>query len=240
MTTTNTPIRHLARVFLRKPPPFADDNELVGELSSALGDQNLQVLLSRQVHVPTGNSFEGKMLQAPPWSINMTHESVDLEYRHAPGNVFETSEFVATASIVLGLIMAKSKRKSTRLALISETLKSYDSDSEEDLDKLGDRLIGPPELLASTFEWDWRCAARVPHDVCGVTEVTNTIATVKRLAGQVNGVEFDGTLTSFDINTSPDNSLERFGVPEVEAFYTNSSEWTAELMVAVAQRMADG
>ena len=90
-----------------------------------------------------------------------------------------------------------------------------------------------PETFTDSppFEWDYRVASVIERVFGNTTEPTNTVATIKRLAGRVTvadrveEVDFDRIKVDLDINTSPKNEIERFDENAVDAFFRETFVW---------------
>ncbi len=137
------------------------------------------------------------------------------------------------------------QRKCRRIALVQEGLLSQMDDLK--LQESAKKLLKLSATFANNlpFEWDWRAASSIKRTFGGIEEPTNTIVTIKRGSGTLNfqsgkQIAFDRIRVDLDINTSPDDSRERFGLHEVNSFFDAAIGWQIELSEEVKEFLSIG
>lgn len=177
------------------------------------------------VHRPGLASFDGS------WRYLLRSESVDIEYRPAPGaQPVAFGDFLQHAGISLCSVARGFERNALRLAAVQEGILPELAPPE--LARACSRLLKFPSSLDATsaFEWDWRVCTKVRRAFGTHTEAGNTIVSVKRAAGMFNAQkEFDRLLMTTDINTEPTRTEARFTPNDIRVFFVESATWHTTL-----------
>ena len=158
----------------------------------------------------------------------------------------ELSRFSAEAGEALSNLTDALSINGHRLALIQEGL--LEEMPEQEMNGIALRLGAQPALYEgqSPFEWDWRQAYHVDRDINGQSEMSNTIATIKRCSGTIRSSNlvssderpFDCIRVDFDINTLPTNDEQRFVSKQVRRFFEEAPGWHEELAAAIQALLA--
>lgn len=191
-----------------------------------------QVLITGQVVPCITAAWDGGI-----YRLNVNPESVDLEYRNpAAGAPIPFAQFLEeTAAVVLARVAEKQDRQALRIAAVQELILREMPASE--LDAISGRIMQTTATFAGgLFEWDWRVASKVSRTFGGMSEVGNTLASLKRATGVFNNsTPFDRIRMSTDVNTEPADTRQRFSGSHVRDFFMASASWHATLDDEVRQ-----
>jgi len=232
----DTRIRYLASVFVDAASVLPTP-EAVTAVMQILGD-GVSLPMSVYQQGPSGPIPRmGFQSANGEWRVFLLGERFDVSHHPtdlAGSNMIAFEGFCSVAAARLVALLKHFDRKAHRLAAVEEgLLPTLPSDEKAAI--VAKLLLLPPTFQAHPpFEWDWRAASHVPRLVGGAEEKTNTILTVRRMAGSLQppGGEqepFDRVRVDVDTNTTPGNAVARFGEPEVSDFLAKAPHWHAEL-----------
>ena len=149
-------------------------------------------------------------------------------------NLGEFSDFCKEAAKKLSTALKYFGLKAHRVAALKEGL--LPEMKNEEMNALCRKIMKLPKTFSENipFEWDWRSASLIERTFGDCTEKTNTIVTIKRFKGTLSppggeNVDFDRIRVDFDINTSPEESMPRFGEKDVEDFFNSLNDWHKNL-----------
>lgn len=225
------PERYLARVWvgdLALEPTAAG----FARLAAALGSEDMQPNPFQELG-PLG-VYQGIGLRSADGSFSALarRDSVDLEWRPGVERHLTFSEFLGDAGKRLSGVLRSFSRTATRLAAIQE---GFLREDKPVVAAAASRLLRLSESFPpdEVFEWDWRAAVVREREFAGVRERTNTIASIKRIAGTFASpgthVKFDTLRVSTDINTLPSETSARFTPESVTGFFAESADWHRRL-----------
>lgn len=225
-------IRFLARAFV-SDPGLAPSAESFAALAAAVGKSDFLPLPFEEVGPSGIHPRIGLRAADGTRIIFLRRESVDFEY-HQPRDRtrrrLSLAEFCAEAGDVLARALKHVQMSAHRIAVVQEGLLT--AMDNETLGAVADKLIAVPPGLPNTppFEWDWRVAFKVERALGGNREVTNTLATVKRLSGKLSdGQAFDRIQLNTDVNTPPERTDARFDAALVRTFFASAAAWHDDL-----------
>lgn len=241
-------LRYLATAYVDADSITPESDNVAGALK-ALDDE-------RFVSIPAFQNVEGKRVprigfMAPDgWTFVLGGTRFDLSLRPTVGegdNMGEFSDFCKEAPLKLISALAFFDRKAHRLAVVREGMLPEMEVGE--MEAVARHLLNmsPTFTQNQPFEWNWRSAALIDRTFGGISEPTNTIVTVSRLAGTLgpdadgeNEVEFDRLRVDLDINTTPKNVKARFGTNEILAYFEAAQDWHKSLGNEISAFLAEG
>lgn len=232
----DTTLRYLASLFL-DAESIEPSARHITDLLRGFDDPRLLPIMAQE-RTPTGatariafRSPTGDrqlILRGNRFDFSYTSEEVD-----GP-DIGDFASFSRDAGVKFAVLLDHFERKAHRLAVVQEGF--LRRMSQDDVEAIASRLLRVPPLYARhpPFEWNWRCAALVDREFGGLTEATNTIATVLRQPGievsirqqtMVDEQHFSLVRVDLDINTSPRNATPRFEADEARAFFEEAIPW---------------
>lgn len=245
-------LRQLASAFLDAGSIVPTAKDMAG-LMDVLGPDSGLLPAAVQEQTPAGNVQRiGFVSPDGQWQLIISTTRVDVTRRPVGPdgrNMEDVGPFCVRASAWLANVLGYFNRKAHRLAIVQEGLLPVLS--SEDMNTLAEILLGPSEafLGAHPFEWDFRVACAIHRSFGENSEDTNTIVTIKRIGGLLNLPAPEGGLVhkkldhvrlDLDVNTSLSSSVERFGPPDVQAFFAAAPAWHQELEEKALLRMGFG
>ncbi|MGE0323130.1 MAG: hypothetical protein AB7K71_11975 [Polyangiaceae bacterium] len=226
--------QYLLRAFHMKAVKPASLMKAAGEFSERVSEVEWSPANQLEVE-PTGNASKLIALTDPTgeWVVKIGTRSVDALYQQ----VFEVigselklleappfEDFLARASRYVKEALAVLPVELTRLATVRTGLIYTGIDFEA----ARSALCTSPSTLPEPFEWDWRCAWKVPRKFGDFEEATNTIAIVRRVNATLGLEARDALLVTTDVNTAPENTT-RFDGRAVDDFARSCPQWHADL-----------
>lgn len=224
-------IRYLASVFV-DAGSIQPNRENIKGLQQALNDENLlprtirEGVVSRMAFVTSDGE----------WQLNLLSNRFDLNHMaNMPdgSNLGEFSDFCQEATAKLITTLNYFKRKGHRLAAVQEGLLAEMSNKE--MNKIANHLLKFPKPFIQNFpfEWDWRAASQMERSFGQLKEPTNTLVTIKRIAGTISKEgeelqEFNRIRVDFDINTLHENIISRFNETHIADFFEHAASWHKE------------
>ncbi|MBD3308638.1 hypothetical protein GF339_19670 [candidate division KSB3 bacterium] len=159
-------------------------------------------------------------------------------------DIGDIETFCKEATQKLRGVLSYFERKCYRLALVQEVV-LFDL-SAEDLEQTTTRLLKLPPTYANNppFEWDWRVTSAIKRTFGNCEETLNTITVINKRMGTIVKTEnsanseeenffeeqiWDSLKVTFDINSSHENSIVRFGDEEIAAFFKEAPDWHENL-----------
>lgn len=235
MSEDGVTVRLWARAFTRELD-VAGTIEGFRDLAGVLGEPNLVPV--HLAELTAQGLVQRVALSDPPqgWMIQLTSESLDVQYTptaQVADVAFES--FCKRAAKQLGAVLCAKEAKAHRVAVLWERL--LPPLPSETLEKAAECMLHLPGLFqGELFEWDWRAGVRYKRSFGGVEELTNTIATVKRVEARVRGSKSDRLLLVTDVNTDHRKISARLTGEQVQAFVEASPAWHDEAAsVALSQ-----
>ncbi|MBI4704640.1 MAG: hypothetical protein HY744_26345 [Deltaproteobacteria bacterium] len=225
-------LRYLARVFVTgtdRPASAAN----FGAFAKALGRDDYLPLPFNEVGPSGVHARIGLCSADATRLVFVRSESVDFEYRQPrdPNHGRPSlADFCQDGGELLSHALDFLEARAHRIAALQEGLLREMPAAA--MDSVARKLLAIPPRWAgqAPFEWDWRAAVQIERQFGGDPEVTNTIATVKRLSGKFNdGAAFDRLFVAMDVNTTPGRTEPRFDEGLVRGFFGHAAAWHDEL-----------
>jgi len=209
------------------------DKELIPNTFQELA--NIIPLIPQHALVPQ-NRFQ---LTSPnnEWVIRFGTMRIDFEKNPIDlkgSNLGELKDFCIEAKSAFERILNKYPRKGNRLAFVSRFL--LDEFPEEKMQLIYSKLFNAPKLYVDNkpVEWNWRTVSRLPKKIDGLTEDFNFITQINRTQAEFRDEKAVKTIDrielNFDINSSPLNMDNRFGISEIGQFYDSVQKWHDDLV----------
>lgn len=224
-------LRYLASVFLDAESITPQPDHITGLLRALQDDSFLPMAAAERVG--TRNVRRIGLTADGGWTLILARKRFDLSLLPTDErgeNVGDFGAFCEAAGAKLSATLEHFGRRAHRVAAVREGLLREMADAE--MDVIAQRLLNLPGTFGSNipFEWDWRAASHVARSFAGLDEMTNTVITIKRVAGSLTTGEeeetdFDRIRVDIDVNTIPTNTTERFGGNEVMEFFSSVVEW---------------
>ena len=234
-------LRYLGSVFLDAASVTPTPERTHG-LSEALNDDQLSLVQAAET---VGDEQVSRIaFSNSNMSLRLVISSQRIDFSAHPtvddgSNMGTFGEFCDLAATKLRAVLSYLDRRAHRVAAVQEGL--VGNLDTKDLEDIGARALNLPAVLSahSPFEWDWRTAVRVERTFADLTEITNTIVSMKRATGTITKhrediSDFDGLRVDLDINTSPDNNSDRFTGDHAAQFFASAIEWHESLAHGVA------
>jgi hypothetical protein len=230
-------IRYLVRVWADIAPlpvPWAE----LQRLQNAIGRNDLVPAVATE-----GTVVRSALITANGGlQVVLPGESIDVQLLPTTDrpNLGTLEDFVAEASrIVAAFVDLFPERLARRIALVREGLLDV---APADMDNLAERVLRIPQAFQHNrpFEWDWRIGSRLEHELGGIRQAVNTIATLKRANvalthGGVAPTPSDRIRLDLDINSAHDEQRPRFRRADVQAFLAECLAWQRELWGNIEQ-----
>ncbi len=232
MEAENT-MRFWARAFTREVNLHASAAGYA-ELASLAGDETLQPrqMVELSAAGPTARVAVGSA--NGDWIIQSMAESLDVMHTPAANEKgLALHEFCARAARQLMAVLEHTGARTHRIAVLWERLLAPVDSAK--LDAVADKVLVRPDTFTGTmFEWDWRVAVRLEREFGDHKELTNTLATVRRVEARTMGQPpADRILLTTDVNTMPQRIASRFGASDVRAFVEAAESWHDDLTAEV-------
>ena len=236
------PARYLASVFVTTPP-VPPKPEIISGLTEVL--KHLDLVPTMAQEFTAGGVVPRIALVRVDGSLSVALGSTRFDVVQKPllNEKWSHDDFTAFLDLsadALTHVLQHLGLTGHRLAAVQEGMLGLD---DEKLNELANRLLSLPAPFAKAppFEWDWRYASRIQRQFAGSEEPTNTIVTVRRLAGTItrtgNGIatasDFDDLRVDLDVNTVPTRTDARFTPEAVEGFCEQAKGWHADLSADV-------
>lgn len=230
------PIKLWARAFTRElefPATMAGYDELLGLLGE--GDRFVPQSFAEM----EGGTFVPRVAIVDPsrnWTMHVTSDSLNVECSPLPGRPINFETFCLEAAEQLGRILCAKEAKSHRLAVLWDRL--LPTLRAEQLREAPGRFLKlPPMFHSDPFEWEWRAAVRVERNFGGARDLTNTLATVRRVEAKIQGQASDRLWLQTDVNTDPRRISARFSGDDARAFVQTAPNWHNEVTAVVVAQM---
>jgi hypothetical protein len=242
-----TKMRYLASIFV-DAASITSSASNISETEKALGDSEFLPFVFQELSSIQGPSSRiGFRTANGEWQLYLLHNRFDLS-KHPTGtdgsNLGDFAVFCQKAGVKLAAILVGFRKRAHRLAAVQEGLLPELPQTE--IEAVARRLFYLPPIFIQKppFEWDWRVASKIDRLIGELTEQTNTIATIKRQYGNINlegnqvsisPMPFGRVRVDLDINTTQDNTIDRFEETHVREFFNICPGWHADLSAEIFQ-----
>lgn len=221
------PLRYLARAYVKTVAPVGL-NEVQAATERLVGGR-AEMANVQQLDLATGHMFSRIELASRDrsWLVHLPGPSVDVTWMPGDGAVASLESFAKTASRFISTVLEAHGLRAHRLALVQEGLLETMSDAA--LRSTSERFMVLPPLMqvSAPFEWDWRAASKVERSFLTHNEPMNTVVSVKRVRGIMQGVPepIDRIRVDIDTNTDPERIADRFASADATEFFTRAPSW---------------
>lgn len=178
------------------------------------------------------------------WNIEFGTNRLDIKKVNRDINVsnFGTKkEFIDEVLNILNVIFNKFPHKANRISFVTQYfVKPIDS---EGLNNIALKV----SVLSKIFQenppvnWNHRYVSRLEKEISETKEIINFIGEINRVQGNliINSKieEFDKVELKFDINTFQGNQEYRFGIEDLNNFYSDAYNWEDDLLNEFIQLM---
>jgi hypothetical protein len=236
-------VKYQAVAFL---PSIETNQSNISQMMGLFADKGLVPTSFHEVSNITPISQLRFSLQSPnnEWNIHFGIDRIDIAKNatDAKGSNLGTLEqFCADVSDYFSKILSKHPQKANRIALSSNVL--LKEMTEDKLNAVYLKLFNPIKLYSenNTREWNSRVVARISKKVNSVDEIFNFITDINRISGQLNlnqeVVPVDRIAINMDINSIPNNTVNRFGEIDITDFYKTVSIWHNDIITDIFDKI---
>lgn len=209
------------------------DKELIPNTFQELA--NIIPILPQNAIIPQ-NRFQ-LTSQNGEWVVRFGSMRIDIEKNPTDlkgTNLGELKDFCTESKSIFERILKKYPRKANRIAFVSRFL--LQELPEDKLQSIYSKLFNAPKLYIENkpFEWNWRSVALLPKKIDSLNEEFNFITQINRTIGEYRDEKaanrIDRIELNFDINSSPLNIENRYGISEIGQFYDSVQKWHDDLL----------
>jgi hypothetical protein len=228
-------VRYQAVVFM---PGIEANQSNISQMMGLFADKGLVPTTFQEMSIATLFSQLQFALQSPDneWNIRFGVDRIDISKNATDkkgSNIGTIEQFCADVTDNFLKIISKHTQKANRIALSSNVFLKEIAEDESQAVYL--KFLKPIKIYSENIpnEWTSKMVARVPKQLNSTIEIFNFITDISKINGHFNlnkeSIPVDRIAINMDINSIPNNTINRFGEAEIIDFYKNSPVWHNEV-----------